>query len=829
MNNYKQQLSELRQTIFATRSSIPALQKVRRFSNEIDRLLSEVYAAKILENGMDRQMCLVALGGYGRQELCPYSDIDLLVLHSPKLDKEKIASAVRFFWDMGLTLGCVVRSLAECEKILGEDISTDTALLQARFIVGDKRLFQHLESSVVSPFFARTKNHFVNEMYRSIHAGIFSPDNTLYRTEPDLKNGICTLRDCQRILWAERITVGSRTAADLIRSSRFAPADVDAFEQSYEFLLSLRCALHMLCQKRLDVLESDFQDGVAGELGFRDGAGTLMESFFKTVRTVKYFAMSFLEKRRPKYGLWGSLRSVMSATEVTRGVVFLDGILFPRHNSIPPAPPDALWIVNIFRIAQVYQATMGVELLNFIRASMQSLAPKDFRTQNVEEIFLKILSSDRDAGRILGLMHEAGALAGLVPAFSSLVCKVEYESNHEFTVDQHILLALRALDELNGDPDPGIRTIYYSIQEKLLLRLAILLHDVGKATTGDHVTSGTIIAEEMCDRLGLASTGKHTVATLVYNHLELSTLAFGRELETHLVANLAAKVSTQEILDMLYLLTVIDIRCVGYKTWTAWRASLLKDAYERVAEALANPRHATESDFVSDIGINSPFYLLDTIPEEREEHTRWLAQLTKGDFTVMLDTFAGFDRLSVLCFDRIGVFADITGCISSEGYNILSARAYSESSGKILDIFHLERDEATTIPSEKRVDNIKKKWRLLESGEATAETLLADRIRLYPPRKERGGRKEPTVRMDNSLSNAFTVLEIEAQDRFGLLYRIARCLSGLGINIVSARLSTRVDRAVDTFYVNRRDGAKILDTVEIEKIQRELVVVMTHE
>jgi [protein-PII] uridylyltransferase len=830
MNNYKNRLAELREDIFIRQRPLPALKKVRLFSEGIDRLLTEAYSSHMEEGGIYRQVCLVALGGYGRQELCPYSDVDLLVLHSSNIDKEKIASAVRFFWDMGLSLGCVVRSLAECGRILGDDFATDTALLQARFITGDRRLFQRLETSVLFPFFERTKRQFVNEMHRMIHSGIFSPDNTLYRTEPDLKNGICTLRDCQRIMWAERVIAGSRTMGDLVYSSHFVREDVLTFENSYEFLVALRCELHMLCRQRLDVLESDLQADVARAMGFGDnGVGALMEAFFKTVRTVKYFAMSFLEKRRPSRGLWGSLRSTMSAMHVANGVICLDGILFLKRKSLISSPPDALWIVSIFRIAQTYQATLGVELINHLRFAMQSLSPQNFRTPAVEEVFLAILSQDKDSGRILGLMHETGVLAGIIPAFSSLVCKVEYETNHEFTVDQHIMLALRALDELDHDPDPGIRGIYQSLSNKRPLRLAALLHDVGKSAPGDHVSNGTIIAEEMCDRLGLGPEEKHRVSVLVYNHLELSTLAFGRELERHLVAGLAARVLDKEMLDMLYLLTILDIRCVGYRTWTAWRASLLRDAYDRVSAVLSDRKRSPPPDLASDIGIDSPFYLLDTIPEEREKHARWLASLNKGEFTVVLDSFAGFDRLSVLSFDRLGIFADITGCMSSEGYNILSARAYSESSGKILDVFHLEHDDATTTPSEKRVDNIKKKWRLLETGQATAESLIAERTRLYPPKKERTSRKDPSVRIDNSLSNEFTVLEVEAQDRFGLLFRIARCLSNLEVNIVSARLSTRVDRAVDTFYVNHRGVSKILDSNKIVQIKTDLLNAISRE
>jgi [protein-PII] uridylyltransferase len=280
-------------------------------------------------------------------------------------------------------------------------------------------------------------------------------------------------------------------------------------------------------------------------------------------------------------------------------------------------------------------------------------------------------------------------------------------------------------------------------------------------------------------------------------------------------------VGNRQNLDMLYILTVLDIRYVGSKTWTAWRARLLEIAYERVRTSLADDPQAPSGPF--------PASLSDTLPEDVEKHAAMLDNLNEKEFLAVLDTFAGFDRLSVLSFDRIGFFADITGCISSEGYNILSARATSTVSGKILDIFHLERDGATSTPSQDRMENIKKKWRLIEEGAVTAEQLIADRIRLYPPKKERGILKEPVVLIENGASDSCTVLEIEAQDRFGLLYRIARSLSSHNVNIVSARLSTRIDRAVDTFYVNGPKGEKIVDDGLIQRIKDDLIKAVSWE
>jgi [protein-PII] uridylyltransferase len=828
MNNYKNRLIDLRNETFIRQRPLGGLQKVQLFSEGIDRMLAEAYALFLEKDNINKQVCLIALGGYGRGELCPYSDIDILFLHSENTNKDAIAAAVRSFWDMGLNLGCVVRSVAECGRILGDDFATDTALLQARFIAGNKRLFHQLETAIVRPYFEKTRKRFLSEIRQSVHDGIFSSDNTLYRTEPDIKNGICTLRDCQRIMWAERVLAGSRSIWDLYHLSHFGHADVAAFFAAYEFLIAVRCELHLVCGQRIDVLESGLQENIAQNLGFgASGAGSLMEAFFRAVRTVKYFALSFLEKRLESRSLLGSLRLSMSGLEVKKGIMLLDGILMPSKKGPPASEIDPLWLVDIFRLTQVYQAFIGVELGNRMREAMQRLPAQDFRTPAVDRAFLAILSQEKGAGRVLGFMHETGVLAGLIPAFSSLTCKVEYDSLHEFTVDQHILLAMRALDELDTDADLHVRSVYMGLANKLPLRLALLLHDAGKAMPGDHVANGTIIAGEMCDRLGISEADKRTVLFLVYNHLGLSRLAFDRELDNRLVEDFAHRVGGKQNLDMLYILTVLDIRHVGSKTWTAWRASLLEIACERVRASLADPDVPARP--VSGTSSDSTAVFSDILPEDEEKQAAMLDNLNEKEFLAVLDTFAGFDRLSVLSFDRIGFFADITGCISSEGYNILSARATSTASGKVLDIFHLEQDGATGTPSQDRVENIKKKWRLLGEGAVTAEKLIADRMRLYPPKKERGILKEPAVLIENGVSDTCTVLEIEAQDRFGLLYRIARSLSSHNVNIVSARLSTRIDRAVDTFYVNGPKGEKITDTITIERIKNDLIKAVSGE
>ncbi len=805
MNTHKNFINEKRIEIFAGQKSLPGMTKTALFSAEIDKILASAYSARLEESEIDKHVCLIALGGYGRGELCPFSDIDLLILHSGSANKDKIAAAVRFFWDLGLSLGLVVRSLHECDKILGEDIASDTALLQVRFLAGNKRLFHHLENAVIKPYFSKNKKQFANTMRLTVHNGIFSQDNTLFRTEPNVKDGICALRDCQRIVWAERVIAGAKTISDLYHISHYKQSEIDSFTAAYEFLISLRIELHMICNKRLDILETALQADVAEALGFgKNNPAPLMEAYFRTVRNVRDFAMTFLEKRLPGRGLWTSLRSSVGAIKIKTGLYLLDGIFFLSQKQYPEPVSTPVWILDIFKQAAIYKATLSVELSNWIRSVIQEKTSQDFRSQEIDALFLDILSLEKGAGRVLSFMHDTGVLSALIPAFGPLTCKVEYDTNHEYTVDQHILLSLRALDELDSDQDQVIRTLFLQLTQKRLLRLAVLLHDIGKAMDGDHVLNGTIIAEEICDRLGLEKEEKQRVTFLIYNHLALSSLAFGRELEDHLVKEFAQSIGSKETLDILYLLTVLDIRNVGYKTWTAWRARLLETAYDRILAFLSH-----DAPSLTPVTPDDSFISIESLAEDREKQNAWLAELKPGEFKLELEKFIGFDRLSILSFDRIGLFADITGCISSEGYSILSAKAYSMSTGGVLDIFHVESDGVTGISSEARAENIRKKWKLVSTGESSTDKLIEERLKMYPQKKARTIQRSPSVQINNEISKLYSVLEIEAQDRFGLLYTIARSLSNHNVNIVSARLSTRIDRALDSFYITNKDGNKI--------------------
>lgn len=810
VHNLKSSLAHKRDTIFTPRRRRASpLETVHAMARATDRLLRELVQTCIGEQNRADRVCLVALGGYGRGELSPYSDIDLMLLHRDGTDAEFLSPLVRAIWDTGLTLGCVVRTPSECARILGDDLATDTALLEAAYVAGNSDFFHGLITGVVRPWFARRKRGFIDEMLEALREGIYSGQNTLYRVEPNVKSGICGLRDCQRIRWAQRAqtgAVGGQAACEPVFLSR---AQAHHLSKAYEFLTSVRNELHIRIGRRLDIMEIGFQSEIAEALGF-DGASALMEQYFRTAGDVKEGILAVLENAPRGGGVWSRLRRTVGAFKVAPHVVLVDGILLlssvrpPQHLATPQ------WMLSVFRSAVVCHATFSTGLRNFIRDCVQHLPPPAFRRKEINNGFCELLDIPRQTGRILQQMHDTLFLEALIPEFSGLTCKVEYDSYHEYTVDQHTLLAVQAVDGLSRDEDDLVRAVYLTLSNRRQIRLAVLLHDIGKSLPGEHTVRGAIIAEQICARLGLNDPEQEQIRFLVYNHLVLSELSLRREPQPHLIDEFARRVGTQENLDLLFLLTVLDIRHVGVHAWTGWKAAQVKQVYLSTRAVLLN-QSGQGGEEPAAYRLSRVDYERDVFPEEQRRHEDWLRDLGPGELRLFSEELVGFDRITVVGTDRPRFLSDLMGCLSSEGMRIVSAHVYSPSGSKALDVFHVEHDSSTTVSLEHKVENIRKKWERINAGTVTAAELVVERTKRYPVKARRGGAGEIGVSFDNQASLHHTVLEISAPDGFDLLRRMAGALSDCALAVVSAKIETRIDMAVDVFYVQTVSGKRIED------------------
>jgi [protein-PII] uridylyltransferase len=796
---------------------------VHSYAQTIDGIIRSAFTSRAGEHGGNDGLCVVALGGYGRRELWPFSDIDIMLLYRERSDRAVIKAFERDAWDLGLTLGFSARTLAECAALLGDDCATDTAFLESACIAGSGDLHIRLIDTVVRPYFKRRKRQFLKDLRSTLLDGTASTGDSLYRIEPDVKNGICGLRDCQRIAWAERVGTGTYRGNDRPGSRFVTWADRSRLDACYRSLTKLRIELHMTSQRRLDVLEVGLQPVVAESMGYAGGGpAALMGDFFKTVTTIRQCILACTEQIHDEQSMLRIVRSSFASFSAGKGLRMIDGFLHLEHRN-GPHDRTALWIMTVFSTAMRCRAEIGMDLRNRLREVAQLLKPSDFRNSPLEKIMYEILSADHDAGRILGLMHETGVLELLFPEFAPLACKVEFDTYHEFTVDQHTLMALRAMDDLGSDEDPLIRKIWSRIGNHRVLRLALLLHDVGKAIPGDHCRSGTIIARNTAARFGLAAEEQHQVGFLVYHHLDMSELSLHRELEEGTVSQFVETVETRSMLDMLYLLTVLDIRHVGSKTWTGWKAMQLHDIFNRAEKMLARPQmHAKAGTLPGELDG----YITETTLEDRHAHEQWLETLGANDMQLHTEPFTGFYRVTIVTFDRTSLLADIAACFIAAGLQIISARAHSLPDGKIIDEFDVEPEDATRLPFDERIARFQKSWELITIGTSTSLQIVTGRLRNYPRKPQRQVRSTPKVTFNNTDSSSCTIVEVHAPDRFGLFYNIVNALSSCNVNINAARISTEMDMASDVLYISDSEGDKIDNPGQLNMVETVILTML---
>jgi [protein-PII] uridylyltransferase len=819
----KPDMNSIRKSIFCSPRRFDApLDCLHDFSAAIDAIISTVFSR--IGEPHRQSLCVVALGGYGRGEMWPYSDVDLMLLYREGTDLDIIRSFERNVWDLGLIIGFSARTPSECSAILGDDYITDTALLEARSICGNPAMFHRLSEEVIKPFFRRRKRAFIDEMMSTLNAGLKSSDDTLYRIEPDVKNGICGLRDCHRIRWVDIVDSVLPNRSGAGKKNLLSSEERDLLEKCYTFIAGIRTELHTTGGRRIDTLEIALQPTIASAIGFLSGgAADLMKEYFNTVTVVRHCIMSLSEKVAAKRRTIGNIRSAIASFDVGNGLRVIDGFLHASGKS-SSIKKDAVWIMTVFTTAHSCNTGISAGLRNQVRDAARMLSSTDFRDQVVENGIAEILSAKTDSGRIVDLMHDTGVLGLVIPEFQPLTCRVEFDSYHEYTVDQHSLMALRALDDADKDDDRMVREVFSRMKNLRVLRLALLLHDAGKAIPGDHCRSGAILIRNAASRIGFNDEEQAQAAFLIYNHLKLSELSFRRELEDFSIQQLAEKIGTPEMLDMLYLLTVLDIRHVGSKTWTGWKSMQLEEIHSRIRSILLNgPSDNWKNRLINE----TDEYIAATIPEDRPLHEQWLKELGGKSIHLHTEKFTGFYRVSVVTRDRISLLADIAACFVSAGLNILSARINSFSGAGIVDVFDVEPDPVIVLGIDERMERFKASWDRLISGEVVSNEIVEARIKHYPRKPLRRIDTDPSVTFNVKDSPDRTIIEIQAPDRFGLFYTIVNAIGSKRININAARIATSADEAADVFYVTDATNDKITDPGVLEDLKKTLMAVLS--
>ena len=845
---------------------LPGLTAARALSSIQDTVIQVIYdfAVKRFFPAKNpktaEQITVVATGGYGRGELAPGSDIDLLFVRPSKQTQwgESVIEFVLYMlWDLGLKVGHATRSLPECVRLAKQDITIRTALLEARYLTGDQKLYEELRKKFWSDIATGSGQDFVEAKLAERDDRHHRQGESRYLVEPNIKEGKGGLRDLQTLYWIGKYLYHVYDAADLVEHAVFTRDEYKTFQKAEAFLWDVRVHLHFLTGRAEERLSFDTQTEIAAQLGFKDDSPRhavekFMRAYFLVAKDVGDLTRIFcaaLEVQNKKR------RTTLSN--------ILPGFLKPRGNNddffvetgrLNARPGvfkrDPVNFIRIFHLADAKGVDIHPHALRTITRSLELIddALRDDPAAN--KLFLEILSSRHDPERALRLMNEAGVFGKFVPEFGRVVALMQFNMYHHYTVDEHLIRAVGNVASIERgelkDEHPLACDIIKRIKPREVIYCAMLLHDIAKGLPGDHSDVGAAIASSLCPRLGLSAEETASVAWLVEHHLIMSDTAQRRDVaDPKTVRDFVQIVQSPEMLRLLLVLTVADIRAVGPGVWNGWKGQLLRELYfeaetvmsggdtvrahsarvEEAKQALAEriaDLPAAERERALSRHYDSYWLAFDA--ETHERHARLIADAdNKGDLLALnaeSNDFRSISDIIVYTPDHPGLFAHIAGAIAVSGGSIVDAKAFTTSDGFALDVFSVQDADGGTFGDAQRIERLRQTILKTLTGEIAPRALIAKR---QTKTRASAFKVRSRVNFDNDASHTATVVEVRGLDRLGFLFEVATALFDSGLSISSAMIATYGERVVDVFYVRDGYGHKITHPARLSSIEARLL------
>jgi [protein-PII] uridylyltransferase len=838
---------------------------VREFTAAADRLLRALFRFAEAEHGrrfprLSRRLAIVARGGYGRGELNPQSDIDLLFVHDwkPTPYTEVITEIIlHALWDAGLTVGYAVRNVRECIRQAQSDLKDLTALLDTRFLAGDAPLYAELQKAMVTGILDRNPRGFFRaklEESRDRHAHY---GDSVYLLEPQLKEGEGGLRDLHTAMWLAKIKYRVHSIEELVQKAVITQPELDEVVAARDFLWRVRNSLHLLSGRHFDQLTFEYQERIAPLLGFgsedRRAAGeALMRAYYQQASAINRFAEGLIARvtEEPEPGRFfrrSPGRQIRPGVLIQRKLLAVAETDFFRR--------DPLNLVTIFADCQAHGVELSGGTFQMVRDNLP-LVDDAFRTSpRAGAALMQILKGRGRVAETLEAMHRAGVLGAMIPEFGKLYARVLHDLYHLYTVDRHSLIAVRELERLRaGDFEktaPLLTEVARELDSLPLLFLALLLHDIGKGHGHDHHERGALLTAEVSQRLGLDREQVDLVVFLVRNHLAMSQIAQKRDVEDEtLVAEFARIVGSIDRLKALYLLTFADMRAVAPSVYNNWRDMLLSDLYMRSLKVLEQgDREAVDparrlvvvkgevreqlqaagapAALVAEFLERMPDrYFLSTPPDDMAMHFSLMRGLGEQRLVCRHRHFPdrGFSEFIVVTRDEAGLFSKIAGVLTANNLNIVSARITTRSDAIVLDAFRvsLAAGADAIALDEERWLRVEHNLERVLAGELDVEQLVANSHRSLAGGRHFVARVPTEITIDNRASEQFTVIDVFTQDRVGLLFTITNTFFHLGLQIHLARISTNADQALDVFYVSDSGGRKITELAPLRELRAAL-------
>ncbi len=854
LSAYKEALTSARETLTTLfQTGAPVAELIGWQSAIVDTIVTHIWQ-RTLPASARHSVALIAVGGYGRAELHPFSDIDILILTTKNFTDadEEIGAFVTHLWDLGLDVGHSVRDVKRCIKEAKADATVITNLIESRYVCGSRELFNELKEAIkpesiwpVAKFFV-AKHQEQKDRHKKFQG-------TAFRLEPNLKESPGGLRDIQTVEWMLIRQYGNSNLHALVADGYLSQAELDELTSSRDTLWRIRFLLHVKSKRKEDRLLFDYQRELATDFGFEtteehsnEAVEQFMQLYFRTVTGVERLNDMLLQLMEAK--LAAPAQEKKKATYNDYFVIINDYVEIVNDEVFTRYPPAMLELFQVFASYKEVRG-IGARTLRSLKSNMH-LINKKFRSDAIpRDLFLQLFREPKKITRKLRLMNRYGVLASYLPNFEKIVGRMQYDLFHIYTVDEHTLMVIRNLRRfaipIHNHEYPECSEIMQSTEKPELLYLIGLFHDIAKGRGGDHSILGAEDAEVFCKHHGLNAVDSKLVVWTIRHHLDMSMTAQRKDTsDPEVIYEFARFVGSMRYLNFLYLLTVADIRGTNPELWNSWKQNLLEQLYRYTADALKrgldNPidrpeviaqkkQQAYELLTANSIDTNlieqiwkycDGQYFLQYSADEICWHTTNMSLLGAGEPLILLrrETDRGSTEIFIHVSDHAHLFSDIVATLDQLNLTIVSAQILSSLNGWTLDTFFVLDREGESIRDSERLESI---YQQLDS--VLTENKRQENIELRAPRRLTHFDFKPIIQFDNSVSDDSTSLFIKAIDRPGLLSAIGRCFADNGIRVVSANITTLGETAEDSFYIQSEARTKITDESALNALYSSLL------
>ena len=799
-------------------------------------------------------LAVIAVGGYGRGEMAPFSDVDLLFLTPYKITawaESVIETMLYILWDLKLKVGHSSRTIKDCLRLGASDFTIQTSMLEHRYIAGDTALAQKLAERLRADLFAGSGKDFV-EAKLAERETRHRKYGLRYVVEPNVKEGKGGLRDLQSLFWIAKHIHGVNDAADLVALDVFTPEEFKGFVAAEDFLWAVRGHLHLLSGRAAEQLTFDMQVQVAEAMGYEDENGrraveVFMQQFFRHATEVGDLTRIFLTKLEADHVKDDPLleRIFRRKPRVKEGYKVVHNRI--AINDEAAFLSDKMNLLRLFEQALRTGMLIHPDAMRLVKANLDLIDDDMRESPEAQRIFFDLLLKHGNPERALRRMNELGVLSAFIPEFEPIVAMMQFNMYHSYTVDEHIIQCIANLSEIEKlelqDDLPVVTSIMKEGVDRKVLYTALLLHDIGKGRPEDHSILGAQMARKIAPRLGLNKTDVDTVEWLVRYHLLMSDMAQKRDIaDPRTVRDFAKAVQTVKRLDLLCVLTVCDIRGVGPNTWNNWKAVLIRALYRQTRRALETGLEDLNRE---NRGVEAKRALREALSEwpakdlkvetARHYDPYWqglhvtahvvFANMLRDikDNEIKIDLHPDEDRDATrACFvmhDHPGIFARICGALALVGANVVDARSYTTKDGMVTDAYWIQDAEGNPYDAA-RLPRLRKMIERTLIGEVVTTEAMKSRDKVK--KRERAFTVPTHITFDNEGSEIYTIIEVDTRDRPGLLHDLARTLASANVYVANAVIATYGEQVVDTFYVKDMFGLKYYSESKQRALEKRL-------